>query len=127
MPICSIRSATCSTIAFRLATLSEENAAAQYRRNREATDGQAAISGSWGRILSDLREAGHAPAAMAAQLGHIAVEPVLTTHPTEAKRATVLELHRELYLLMVSRENQMWTPQEQADTDADIRAMLERL
>ncbi len=115
------------SIAFRLATLSEENAAAQYRRSRESADGPTAISGSWGRILSDLREAGHEPATIAAQLGRIAVEPVLTAHPTEAKRATVLEQHRELYLLLVSRENQMWTPQEQAEIDADLRAMLERL
>ena len=115
------------SIAFRLATLSEENAAAQYRRSRESADGPTAISGSWGRILSDLGEAGHEPAAIAGQLGRIAVEPVLTAHPTEAKRATVLEQHRELYLLLVSRENQMWTPQEQSEIDTDLRAMLERL
>ena len=115
------------SIAFRLATLSEENAAAQYRRSRESADGPTAISGSWGRILSDLREAGHNATAIAAQLGRITVEPVLTAHPTEAKRATVLEQHRELYLLLVSRESQMWTPHEQAEIDADLRAILERL
>ncbi len=115
------------SIAFRLATLAEENAAAQFRRSRESADGLSAVSGSWGRILSDLSEAGHEPAAIAPQLSGIAVEPVLTAHPTEAKRATVLEQHRELYLLLVSREHQMWTPEEQAETDADLRAMLERL
>jgi phosphoenolpyruvate carboxylase len=115
------------SIAFRLATLSEENAATQFRKSRESADGLTAVSGSWGRILSDLREAGHEPAAIATQLSGIAVEPVLTAHPTEAKRATVLEQHRDLYLLLVSRENQMWTPAEQAETDANLRAMLERL
>ena len=115
------------SIAFRLLTLSEENAAAQFRRGRESADGPAAISGSWGRILTDLRQAGHEIAAIAARLGDIVVEPVLTAHPTEAKRATVLEQHRELYLLLVSRENQMWTPQEQDEIDADLRARLERL
>jgi phosphoenolpyruvate carboxylase len=115
------------SIAFRLTTLSEENAAAQYRRRRQSAEGPAAVSGSWGRILSDLREAGHTPEAIAGQLGRIVVEPVLTAHPTEAKRATVLEQHRELYKLLVSRENQMWTPQEQSEIDDDLRAMLERL
>ena len=115
------------SIAFRLATLSEENAAAQFRKSRESADGLAAVSGSWGRILSDLREAGHEPAAIATQLGRIVVEPVLTAHPTEAKRATVLEQHRALYLLLVSREKRTWTPAEEVETDADLRAMLERL
>ncbi len=115
------------SIAFRLATLSEENAAAQHRRSEESAAGPAAISGTWGRILSDLRDGGREPSDLAARLGDIAVEPVLTAHPTEAKRATVLEQHRELYLLLVSRENQMWTPREQAGLDADLRAMLERL
>ncbi len=107
------------SIAFRLATLAEENAVTQFRRNRESADGLTAVSGSWGRILSDLREAGHEPAAIATRLSGIAVEPVLTAHPTEAKRATVLEQHRELYLLLVSREYQRWTPAEQAETDAE--------
>ncbi|MBK8802829.1 MAG: phosphoenolpyruvate carboxylase [Fibrobacteres bacterium] len=43
-------------------------------------------------------------------MAEISVEPVLTAHPTEAKRATVLEQHRELYLLLVKLENRMWTP-----------------
>ena len=41
------------------------------------------------------------------------VELVLTAHPTEAKRTIVLEHHRSLYLLLVKRENQVWTPNEQ--------------
>ncbi len=115
------------SIAFRLRTLAEENAAAQFRRSRESADGPAAISGSWGRILSEFAEAGLDPAVVATRLGAITVEPVLTAHPTEAKRATVLEQHRELYQLLVARENQMWTPRERADIDGDVRAVLERL
>ena len=40
-------------------------------------------------------------------LGNIEVQPVLTAHPTEAKRPVVLKKYRELYLLMVTRENSM--------------------
>ncbi|TVR47951.1 MAG: phosphoenolpyruvate carboxylase, partial [Planctomycetota bacterium] len=50
-----------------------------------------------------------------------------TAHPTEAKRATVLEQHRELYLLLVSRENQMWTPAEQNGIREQVKGVLERL
>jgi phosphoenolpyruvate carboxylase len=35
--------------------------------------------------------------------------PVLTAHPTEAKRPVVLALYRQLYLLLVKRENSMYT------------------
>jgi phosphoenolpyruvate carboxylase len=115
------------SIALRLITLAEENAAAQHRRRRQSEDGPAAASGLWGRILSDLRAAGHDGPAVAARLRDVAVEPVLTAHPTEAKRATVLEQHRDLYLQLVARENQMWTPEERAAIRDEVKAMLERL
>ena len=38
-------------------------------------------------------------------ISEVNVMPVLTAHPTEAKRVSVIEIHRELYLLLVQREN----------------------
>lgn len=55
------------------------------------------------------------------------IEPVLTAHPTEAKRYMVLEQHRSLYLLLVQLENQMWTPQEQRAIRDSIKIALDRL
>ena len=55
------------------------------------------------------------------------MEPVLTAHPTEAKRPTVLDHHREFYLLLLRRENQMWTPSEQERIRQEIITILERL
>jgi phosphoenolpyruvate carboxylase len=115
------------SIAFRLATLAEENASAQHRRRLQDVHGLAAVSGLWGRVLANLTAAGHTPEAIATGIATIDVEPVLTAHPTEAKRATVLEQHRALYLNLVSRENQMWTPDEQEAIRRAIKADLERL
>ena len=115
------------SIASRLAVLAEENAAAQHRRQLQSAHGLDAVSGLWGRTLSDLVAAGHDVESIAAGLQLVHVEPVLTAHPTEAKRATVLEQHRTLYLLLVARENQMWTPEEQASIRSEIKAALERL
>jgi phosphoenolpyruvate carboxylase len=115
------------SIAFRLATLAEENASAQHRRRMQDQQGLAAVSGLWGRTLADLEAAGHDAATIGRGLAGIEVEPVLTAHPTEAKRATVLEQHRALYLHLVARENQMWTPAEQELIRQDIKADLERL
>lgn len=114
-------------IGLLLATLAEENAAAQHRRRIQSERGPQALSGSWGRVLSDLVEAGDDPQAIADELPTIGVEPVLTAHPTEAKRATVLEQHRELYLLLVVRENQMWTPLERDQIRERVKGVIERL
>jgi phosphoenolpyruvate carboxylase len=115
------------SVAFQLLNMVEENAAAQGRRHRENQAGPLAEPGLWGAMLRNLGQRGYEPAVMAAALSRIRVEPVLTAHPTEAKRATVLELHRQLYLLLVKRENQMWTPGEQAQIRDDFMAGIERL
>nr|MCU0367931.1 phosphoenolpyruvate carboxylase [Cyclobacteriaceae bacterium] len=54
------------------------------------------------------------------------VIPVLTAHPTEAKRVTVIEIHRELYLLMVQRENTSLSKSEQYIIKENIINLLER-
>lgn len=121
------RAAQAQSIAFQLLNLAEENSAAQQRRHVEAELGLAHDAGNWGNVFERLRALGLTGPQIAATLREIRVEPVLTAHPTEAKRATVLACHRELYLLLVKRENQMWTPHEQRSIREDIKMVLERL
>ena len=64
--------------------------------------------------FKEAKASGYGEEEILRTIGKMHVEPVLTAHPTEAKRATVLE-HRELYLLLVQRENAMWTPIEHLD------------
>ena len=115
------------SIAFQLLNMVEENAAAQSRRRRESTEGMLREPGLWGQNLRQLLEAGFSDKDIAAALPTVRVEPVLTAHPTEAKRSTVLEQHRTLYLLLVKRENQMWTPAEQQSIRDEVKLALERL
>ncbi len=115
------------SITFLLRGLVEENAAMQARRAEERDAGASAVPALFGRCLADLRGAGHTPASLASSLGRAHVELVLTAHPTEAKRATVLEHHRALYVLLVQRENQMWTPAERRRLDDEVKALLHLL
>ncbi|NTW11311.1 MAG: phosphoenolpyruvate carboxylase, partial [Chlorobiaceae bacterium] len=115
------------SIFFQLLNMAEENSSAQNRRHLETEKGLSHLTGLWGRTFKRLRELGIPDAEIASLLSGVSVTAVLTAHPTEAKRKTVLELHRELYLLLVKRENQMWTPLEQRDIRYSINVVLERL
>lgn len=115
------------SIAFQLLNIVEENTAAQVRRQRETELGSAAEHGLWGYHLHRLKKAGISAKKIATSLRRIEVEPVLTAHPTEAKRTIVLQHHRQLYLLLVQRENRMWTPAEQQAIREKIKVELERL
>ncbi len=115
------------SMAFQLLNRVVENSANQGRRRRETAEGMAAEAGLWGRTLHDLAAQGKGPADVLAILRHVRVEPVLTAHPTESKRSTMLEQHRQLYLQLVKRENTMWTPAEQREIADAIEAAIERL
>ncbi len=115
------------SIAFQLLNMVEELAAAEMRSLRESTEGLAAEHGLWGQQLARLRESGFTPEQIAETAGHVRVEPVLTAHPTEAKRLAVLEQHRALYTLIEERENPSRTPSEVASLRERTSATLERL
>jgi phosphoenolpyruvate carboxylase len=115
------------SIFFQLLNMAEENSSAQNRRALEADKGLWHLTGLWGRTLQRFRERAIPEAEICHLLPEVAIDAVLTAHPTEAKRKTVLEQHRQLYLLLVKRENQMWTPLEQLDIKSEIKAVMERL
>lgn len=115
------------SLCFQLNNMVEENAAAQFRRKEETLHGLTYIPGLWGKNLSDLKAFGLPDKEIAEALSLIHIEPVLTAHPTEAKRQTVLDHLREIYLLLVEKENSRYTPQEKAIIKEEIKVALERL
>ncbi|MEN7549535.1 phosphoenolpyruvate carboxylase [Rapidithrix thailandica] len=115
------------SIAFQLLNMVEENGAVQNRRRIENDNSLSSIGGLWAESLKSLKEQGITEDQIVDSLSDIRVEPVLTAHPTEAKRSTVLEHHRMLYLLLVKRENKMYTDIEQKETEREIKLVLDRL
>jgi phosphoenolpyruvate carboxylase len=115
------------SIAFQLLNIVEERVAAQVRRWREKSNGPAAEKGLWPEKLAEMRALGLDAAAILDALGSVRVEPVLTAHPTEAKRETVRERHREIYDLIQERENPSFTERERERGRRFLEAQIEAL
>ena len=120
----SERLAQAYSIAFQLLSMVEQNAAVQRQRLTESAHGLAAMQALWGQCLRQIQEREISDRQIADALPQIQVKLVLTAHPTEAKRTIVLEHHRRLYLLLVKRENQVWTPYEQHAIREEIKTVL---
>ena len=115
------------SICFQLLNIVEVNGAVQNRRLKEEKSGIDSINGLWPKELKSVLDQQISEQEIVNQFNRVHVEPVLTAHPTEAKRPVVLEHYRQLYLLMVKRENQMYTSNEQSDIRKEIKSILHRL
>lgn len=114
------------SIYFQLMTLVEENAATQFRRRLEDRETISTIRGSWAETIQEWNKNGIGEDDMLHAIASTTVIPVLTAHPTEAKRVTVIEIHRELYLLLVQKENSSLSKMEQNAIRENIIHLLER-
>jgi len=114
------------SMCFQLLNLVEVNGAVQSRRRKE-DENMAQVNGLWANQFQYLKSKGITESQILNVLPKVLVEPVLTAHPTEAKRTVVLQAYRGLYLLLVKRENQMYTRIEQADIREEIKHILHRL
>ena len=115
------------SVCFQLLNIVEVNGAMQNRRRKEDEKSLAGINGLWAYNLDQLKTEGYSEKEMAEVLSKIHVEPVLTAHPTEAKRAVMLQHLRNLYLLIVKRENTMYTRTEQDELRKEIKIALHRI
>jgi len=109
---------------FQLLRIVDENTAIRDRRRIETTVGEQAVAGSFAHALSDPELDRERFRALIAELE---IGPTLTAHPTEAKRVTVLQIHRRIYRHLVSLETDRWTPNERAAILDDIVGEIDLL
>ncbi|BCU76978.1 phosphoenolpyruvate carboxylase [Luteolibacter sp. LG18] len=115
------------SIGFQLLNMVEERVAAAIRRERENVLGAESIRGLWPQALRDLRELGLKPEQILEVLRDVNVEPVLTAHPTEAKRSSIRERHRALYDDLVRNEYPKYTDRERGRLRQHMVTTLETL
>ncbi len=105
----------------------EERVAAEIRREREKALGPDSIRGLWPQALRDLLAMGLTPEQILDVLRDVHVEPVLTAHPTEAKRSSIRDRHRALYNEMVRNEFPKYTDRERRRIREKVVTTLETL
>ncbi len=115
------------SLCFQLLNLSEVNWAVQSRRNKQQNQAPANVNGSWAQTFSELKQLQVTPEKIVETLSQLEIEPVMTAHPTEAKRTVVLKYYRELYLQLVMLENPVYTRHEREQIRTGIKEILTRL
>ena len=112
---------------FQLLSIAEQNAAMRRRRQVEAERGLEQLRGTLAQVCAEAAAANVPPAEIRALLERLRVRPVITAHPTEAKRVTVLEKHRRIYRRLVDLESPRWTPRERQVLVDGLRNEIELL
>jgi phosphoenolpyruvate carboxylase len=112
---------------FQLLSIAEQNAAMRRRRQVEIERGYDQLRGTFAQVITGAAAAGVSSAEIAELLGVLRVRPVITAHPTEARRVTVLEKHRRVYRRLVDLESPRWTPRERQALVDGLRNEIELL
>ncbi len=112
---------------FQLLSLAEQNATMRRLRQTENSRGADKVEGTFACVLAEAAATGISAEEVQRLLNQARIRPVITAHPTEAKRVTVLEIHRRIYLLLVDLESPRWTPREREARVEDLRNEIDLL
>jgi phosphoenolpyruvate carboxylase len=118
------------SIAFQLLNLVEEWASEEIRELRESDAGLESEPDLWAHQIRSMKSKGLNPSQIKQALSLTHVEPTLTAHPTEAKRATTLEIHRRLLQMLFGLSSGSATSSVKSDfpeSEESFRVELERL
>jgi phosphoenolpyruvate carboxylase len=110
------------SVYFQLVNTAEQYHRVRLRRLRDADrerEGRAQAE-SMAAAVAAMAARGVPAERMAAVLGRLAVEPVLTAHPTEISRRSVLEKHLEVAACLDRLDNPMLSPGERRDVDEEL-------
>ncbi|TGQ17149.1 phosphoenolpyruvate carboxylase [Mesorhizobium sp. M2E.F.Ca.ET.219.01.1.1] len=116
-----------SGVWFQLLTIADELMAMRARRELEQGAGADEVPGSFSSVIAEMAAAGHSAAEAQAALDALCVGPTMTAHPTEAKRVTVLEIHRRIYRKLTELDQPRWAPRERDLLVADLESEIELL
>ncbi|MFK7816438.1 MAG: phosphoenolpyruvate carboxylase [Gammaproteobacteria bacterium] len=112
---------------FQLFSIAEQIALVQQRRQIEKEYHRDRVPGTFAYAFSSAEQKGITAEEIQKLLDNSFICPVITAHPTEAKRVTVLEVHRRIYVLLKQLELDRWTPRERDDLTNELRNEIDML
>jgi phosphoenolpyruvate carboxylase len=127
MPRALARALQAQGILFQLLAIAEQNRDMRNRRELEREHGHASVKGTFAAVFEKAAGSGVTSEQIRELLLSIRIRPVITAHPTEAKRVTVLERHRRIYLRLFDLESPRWTQRERDELVRSLRDEIELL
>ncbi|UVK36392.1 phosphoenolpyruvate carboxylase [Mesorhizobium sp. AR10] len=116
-----------SGVWFQLLAIADELLAMRARRELEQGAGVDEVPGSFASVIAQMAANGQSAEEVQAALDELCVGPTMTAHPTEAKRVTVLEIHRRIYRKLTELDQPRWAPRERDLLVADLESEIELL
>jgi phosphoenolpyruvate carboxylase len=83
--------------------------------------------GSLDATFARLRASGHTTKSIAKTLSQAYISPVLTAHPTEVQRKSILDAERAIAQILTARDATDLLPREKLQLDAQLRARVTQL
>jgi phosphoenolpyruvate carboxylase len=111
---------------LHLANIAEDQHHIRRRRWHDRM-GSPPLAGSLSHTLDELQKAGVDAVKIRGFFDVALVSPVLTAHPTEVSRKSILLCQHEIAALLDRRDRIAFTPEEQDDNDVSLRRAVLRL
>lgn len=112
-------------LSFHLFNVAEEHYNDHVKKNKIKRN--EAVDGTLNQALAELKENKIELNAILELLTRMSVEPVITAHPTEAKRLTVLEKYRKIYQLARQKELLLLTEEEKKELRESLLLEIQKL
>jgi phosphoenolpyruvate carboxylase len=112
---------------FQLLGLAEQYTAFRARRHAESELGYDQMAGTFSHVIREARDRGVSRETIESVVAALHIVPVLTAHPTEARRVTVLEKHRGIYHALERLASHRLTPREHDELLAQLRNEIDLL
>lgn len=110
------------SVYFQLVNTAEQHHRVRLRRlrDREREEERRAQPESLAAAFESIARSGLTPERMQSVLDRLSIEPVMTAHPTEISRRSLLEKHLQVAECLDRRDNPLLSPREQRATTDEL-------